>query len=250
MMHISLTAKMISWLLPIIFILGCVVHHKDFTYKENDLPFPGTRLNYGGGYVHPFTDSVWYAVQNGRRWAVNKSMVTVRSDSAVMADSALFMLHHLIGHVIDFHPVYYRRETEKGVRVIFFYRDGSFECDAVNYENTENAKKYYKTAPREYLYKGYHLQWGRYIIEGDTIKTQFFFPSNYGSKAVAEHWYLLNADSSVSLIRVVCKWCKKHKDFLKEGVVDIIPEKKFSFISFPEKPDSACWLRDKKWYRN
>jgi hypothetical protein len=247
MMHFPPTAKRASWLLPVIFIIGCkIVHHKDFTYKENSRAIPETRLHYGGYYLNPFTDSVWYALQNGRKWRVDGKMV--RSDSVVRADSATFMQHFLTGHIIDFHPIYYRREPRSGVNIIFFYRDGSFAGDAIGYTDREQAEKYYKTAPREYLYKGYHLQWGRYIVEDDTIKAQFFFPADYGGKSVEERWYVINTDSSVSLIRIVCKWCRKHKDYLKEGVADIIPKKTFSFVPFPEKPDSACWLRDKKWY--
>ncbi len=126
--------------------------------------------------------------------------------------------------------------------VILFYEDGSFASDWLEHENKEKAEK---SLIRNNLK---HLQWGRYILDGDTVKTQFFHRIESGHFSIFQTWYVIKNDSTLSLVKSICKSCKRKGVWENNGIAVVDPPHICHFVPFSQKPDSLCWLKEKKWY--
>ena len=123
-----------------------------------------------------------------------------------------------------------------------FYRDGTFtNCMFVNKFKNDNVKE--ETVSMIF-------GWGRYIIEGDTIKAQTVISPN-GHYFGTIYFYKLY---------VIEQWFKIiNKDTLKEifwkDLIEKRPKEKLCecnspisyYISLKNKPDSLCELKENKW---
>jgi len=167
--------------------------------------------------------------------------------------------YYSIGEVRDMYGVHaiftHRIDT---INIFFmFWPDGTFlynffdyDHDIPNYfrkivENTMKGKK-------DKFYK--HFSWGRYIICGDTIKTQYMHTPN----GLNDFWY--GYEISFHIInRTTLKYLPSESKILDYYATETeITEMKetqirnkylpATFVPVEVLPNSNCWIKNKKWF--
>lgn len=131
---------------------------------------------------------------------------------------------------------------------VVFYEDGT-ECAASSYFNSDKPAQRINNAGGENIGP---MSWGRYRITGDTIKVQFLMNKEYANTVIAEDWYRINKDATISYIAEVFHQHPRSREFYDEnGFSKYIPQKEpCTFTPTAVKPDSMLsTLRGKKWYK-
>ena len=96
---------------------------------------------------------------------------------------------------------YLLSKDEEIYHVVVFYEDGS-ECAASTYSDPDEPARRIKNAANDSTSP---MAWGRYRINGDTIKVQFLMGTDYVNSVIAEDWYRINKDATISYIAQLCR---------------------------------------------
>ena len=140
---------------------------------------------------------------------------------------------------------YYVTKVGNMLEPNFFYKDGSF-ANCITFIDSQNIEKLFNVDKRHkyYISGRVWVRWGRYVLAGDTIKTQSFYTWAIAASRVTEIWFLIKNDSTLEEI--------KNRSYEKNNIFsDHLPTNsdKFShFVAHSNKPDSVSWLNKKSWY--
>jgi len=129
--------------------------------------------------------------------------------------------------------------NDPGGSNIMLFKDGTCVINIIGYieKDSMHGKDLYKmsTAP----------SWGTYILKNDTIISQLICYSSIHQSNINEYTYKINNDSTI--------WKISGKR-LRDGITWINDSSKnfytlpMKFIKVENKPDSACWLKEKEWF--
>jgi len=144
---------------------------------------------------------------------------------------------------------FYKLEDRAGA--VFFYADGTYANLSITFDSNQDLDNYLTKNDSKYFHGKGPVQWGRYLINGDTIKCQFFYFRDVriiaASYEMMEIWYVIKNDSTISRIKSICKNCERKGIWQNDGIATPDHEILTNFVPFAQKPDSLCWLKEKKW---
>jgi len=142
---------------------------------------------------------------------------------------------------------YYVSSRSKGLSTILLYNDYSYANLWIAYKQQKEIEDYFNKPDKRYFQKKLPLQWGGYKILNDTIKSQFFYLRDFHYE-MEEIWYVIDNDSTLSLVESICPQCKREGIWENDGVAICNPPHVYHFVPFAQKPDSTSWLKKKRWY--
>ena len=137
---------------------------------------------------------------------------------------------------------------------VMFYKDGTYVASSY-YPRDESMQSHFENITNHdskglyyfYLYK----DWGRYIINGDTIKLQAIVRPVRGSTSVAwwlhEVWYKILDRNTIIGIYPSKKPVRYPDDLEENNYIRkySIPAK---FTPLTVRPNPNCWLKEEKWF--
>lgn len=135
----------------------------------------------------------------------------------------------------------------EGIGVVFLYDDGTYSISSVLLRNVSRIWEVYNKPDWEQVY---FTNWGRYRLDGDTIKAQYFYMSEAWKQDMGEIWYLIKDDTTLFTLKEICYYCGEDSR-RKTKVKMPNPEKIHHFTPFMPKPkpiSNDFSLRRKRWY--
>jgi hypothetical protein len=138
---------------------------------------------------------------------------------------------------------------------LMFYADGTFVFNFFDYNRNipeffkEIAENEKERKSNEFFQEFY---WGRYIIDGDTIKAQCInHPSLLAPWESSERWYKIIDRNTIQYIygKPLNRTTKDQREvsqkYMEQSLRNYLPAK---FIPVPVRPSSDCWLKKEDWF--
>lgn len=134
------------------------------------------------------------------------------------------------GNQLRIDGYYYRVTDNNSYNIYFYYRNGTvLHAGFVDFDNLAASEQEFMNGSYYSFAKKYKYHWGRFIINGTTIKDELWKPNTGPFEAYTTEGIILN-DTTFKMTR---QWrsCKPKKDTEFEEV--------YQFKKFSPKPDST-----------